>query len=72
MWEYVKEFSSLMLDIKNMLEEDKLFNYMSRFVSMDLDWTAKEMGVWLSYYNGYSRLPRKLQDGWCHLQHLEN
>ena len=28
--EYVKEFSSLMLDIKNMLEEDKLFNFMSR------------------------------------------
>ena len=27
--EYVKEFSSLMLDIKNMLEEDKLFNFMS-------------------------------------------
>ena len=26
--EYVKEFSSLMLDIKNMLEEDKLFNFM--------------------------------------------
>lgn len=27
--EYVKEFSSLMLDISNMSEEDKLFNYMS-------------------------------------------
>ena len=27
--EYVKEFSSLMLDIKNMSEEDKLFNFMS-------------------------------------------
>ena len=26
--EYVKEFSSLMLDIKNMSEEDKLFNFM--------------------------------------------
>ena len=26
--DYVKEFSSLMLDIKNMLEEDKLFNFM--------------------------------------------
>ncbi|WKA01672.1 hypothetical protein VitviT2T_019942 [Vitis vinifera] len=25
--DYVKEFSSLMLDIKNMLEEDKLFNF---------------------------------------------
>ena len=27
--EYVKTFSSLMLDIKNMSEEDKLFNFMS-------------------------------------------
>ncbi|XP_044481390.1 uncharacterized protein LOC123207965 [Mangifera indica] len=27
--EYVKEFSSLMLDIKNMSEEDKLFNFVS-------------------------------------------
>lgn len=27
--EYVKEFSSLMLDIKNMSEENKLFNFMS-------------------------------------------
>ena len=26
---YVKEFSSLMLDIKTMIEEDKLFNFMS-------------------------------------------
>ena len=25
--DYVKEFSSLMLDIKNMSEEDKLFNF---------------------------------------------
>ena len=29
MREYVKTFSSLMLDIKNMLKEDKLFNFMS-------------------------------------------
>ena len=29
MREYVKELSSLMLDIKNMSEEDKLFNFMS-------------------------------------------
>ena len=29
MREYVKEFSSLMLDIKNMFEEDKLFNFVS-------------------------------------------
>ena len=29
MREYVKTFSSLMLDIKNMSEEDKLFNFMS-------------------------------------------
>ncbi|KAL8124045.1 hypothetical protein AgCh_011887 [Apium graveolens] len=28
--DYVKEFSSLLLDIKNMSEEDKLFNFMSR------------------------------------------
>ncbi|RVW81216.1 RNA-directed DNA polymerase-like [Vitis vinifera] len=28
--DYVKEFSSLMLDIKNMSDEDKLFNFMSR------------------------------------------
>lgn len=28
--EYVKEFSSLMLDISNMSEEEKLFNFMSR------------------------------------------
>ena len=27
--EYVKTFSSLAMDIKNMLEEDKLFNFMS-------------------------------------------
>ena len=27
--DYVKEFSSLMLDIKNMSDEDKLFNFMS-------------------------------------------
>ena len=27
MWDYVKEFSSLMLDIKNMSEEDKSFNF---------------------------------------------
>ncbi|KAL5756933.1 hypothetical protein ACOSQ2_021679 [Xanthoceras sorbifolium] len=27
--QYVKEFSSLMLDIQNMPEEDKLFNFMS-------------------------------------------
>src|SRR5262249_7140356 len=27
--DYVKEFSSLMLDIKNMSEEDKLFNFLS-------------------------------------------
>ena len=29
MREYVKTFSSLMLDIKNMSEEDKLFNFIS-------------------------------------------
>ena len=29
MWDYVKEFSSLMLDIKNMSEEDKLFKFFS-------------------------------------------
>ena len=28
--DYVKEFSSLFLDIKDMSEEDKLFNFMSR------------------------------------------
>ena len=27
MQDYVKEFSSIMLDIKNMSEEDKLFNF---------------------------------------------
>lgn len=27
--EYVKEFSYLMFDIKNMLKENKLFNFMS-------------------------------------------
>lgn len=27
--DYVKQFSSLMLDIKNMSEEDKLFNFFS-------------------------------------------
>lgn len=27
--DYVKEFSSMMLDIKNMAEEDKLFNFIS-------------------------------------------
>ena len=29
MREYVKTFNSLMLDIKNMLKEDKLFNFMT-------------------------------------------
>ena len=29
MRDYVKEFNSMMLDIKNMSEEDKLFNFMS-------------------------------------------
>ena len=29
MREYVKEFSSLMLDIKNMHDDDKSFNFMS-------------------------------------------
>ena len=29
MREYVKELSSLMLDIKNMLEEEKLLNFVS-------------------------------------------
>ena len=28
--DYVKEFSSLILDIKDMFEVDKLFNFMSR------------------------------------------
>ena len=28
--EYVKEFSSLMLDINNMSEEDKLYNFIFR------------------------------------------
>ena len=27
--DYVKDFSSLMLDIKNMFDDDKLFNFMS-------------------------------------------
>ena len=27
--DYVKEFSSLMLDIRNMFEDDKLFNFIS-------------------------------------------
>ena len=29
-WDYVKEFSSLMLNIRNMSDEDKLFNFVSR------------------------------------------
>ena len=29
-WDYVKEFSSLMLNIRNMSNEDKLFNFVSR------------------------------------------
>ena len=29
MREYVKEFSSIMLDIRNMSDEDKLFNFVS-------------------------------------------
>lgn len=28
-WDYVNRYSSLLLDIKNMLEEDKLFNFMA-------------------------------------------
>lgn len=27
--DYIKKFSSLMLDIKNMVDEDKLFNFIS-------------------------------------------
>lgn len=27
-WDYMKQFSSLMLDIKNMYEDSKLFNFM--------------------------------------------
>ena len=34
--DYVKEFSSLMLDMKNMLEKDKLFNFM-----FELQWWAE-------------------------------
>ena len=37
--EYVKEFSSLMLDTKNMSEEDKLFNFMSGLQG----WAQKEL-----------------------------
>lgn len=29
--EYVKEFSSLILDIENMLEKDRLFNFLSGY-----------------------------------------
>ena len=28
-WDYVKEFSSLMLNIRNMFDEDELFNFIS-------------------------------------------
>ena len=27
MWDYIKDFSSLMLDTKNMLKESKMFNF---------------------------------------------
>ncbi|KAI9177286.1 hypothetical protein LWI28_013276 [Acer negundo] len=37
--DYVKEFSSLMLDIQNVLEEDKLFNFMSGLQS----WAQTEL-----------------------------
>ena len=37
--DYVKEFSSLMLDIRNMTEEDKLFNFMSGLQS----WAQMEL-----------------------------
>ena len=33
MTNYIKQFSSLMLDIKDMLEEEKLFNFMTRLES---------------------------------------
>ena len=39
MRDYVKEFSSLMLDIKNMSEEDKLFNFLSGLQS----WAQTEL-----------------------------
>ena len=45
MRDYVKDFSSLMLDIKNMSNDDKLFNFMSGLQG----WTQTELqrqGVW--------------------------
>ena len=39
--EYIKEFSSLMLDINNMLEEDKLFNFMSGLQGWASDGTSE-------------------------------
>ena len=38
-WDYVKEFSFLMLNIRNMSKEDKLFN----FVSGLQGWAQKEL-----------------------------
>ena len=39
--EYIKEFSSLMLDIKNMSEEDKLINFMSGLQGWASDGTSE-------------------------------
>ena len=38
-WDYVKDFSFLMLNIRNMSEEDKLFNFISRLQG----WTQIEL-----------------------------
>ncbi|KAL0292424.1 UNVERIFIED_CONTAM: hypothetical protein Sradi_6989500 [Sesamum radiatum] len=37
--DYVKEFSSLMLDIRDMSEEDKLFNFLLGTTNLGLDGT---------------------------------
>ena len=38
--EYVKEFSTLMLEILNMIKEELLFNFMDNLQS----WTKQELG----------------------------
>ena len=69
--EYVKEFSSLMLDIKNMSEEDKLFNFMSGLQG----WAQTELRR-----QRVRDLPAAMtaadclvdyKNGWCHLHHAE-
>ena len=56
----MKEFSSLILDIKDMSEVDKLFNFMSGVTRMGSNIIEKARCPRLSLGNGSNRLPIQL------------